>query len=127
VWRFVAGYLLGALQLVYLGLQALEFQPFCLELLGLTALGFPSLDLLPMGFQTLFAAPLSLQPFSFLSTRPLLGLQPFGFCGLGSFGGTALSRRSLGFDPLDLLTGDHNASLLHYLQLFPLGLWSLCL
>jgi hypothetical protein len=94
-------------------------------LLGLTALGFPSLGLLPMGFQPLFATPLSLQPFSFLSTRSPLGLQAVGFYGLGLFGGSLLSRRSLGLDPFGLPTGHVNASLLHYLQLPPPGLWSL--
>jgi hypothetical protein len=80
-----------------------------------------------MGFQPLFAAPLSLQPFSIVSTCSPLGLEAVGFGGLGLFGGTALSRRSLDFHPFGLLTRDLNASLLHYLQLFPLGLWSLCL
>jgi hypothetical protein len=124
------GTLLSPLQLVYLSLQALQFQPFGLgwvswqlfaglslgiDPLRRTALGFASLGLQPVCLDAFLAPPLPLEPIRFLGRSPSPGLDPLGLLGPGTFG----------FDPFGLAPLHLNSRLLHALELHLVGVGSI--
>jgi hypothetical protein len=134
------GTLLSPLQLVYLSLQALQFQPFGLgwvswqlfaglslgiDPLRRTALGFASLGLQPVCLDAFLAPPLPLEPIRFLGCSPSPGLDPLGLLGPGTFGSQLSCRGAFGFDPFGLAPLHLNSRLLHALELHPVGLGSI--
>jgi hypothetical protein len=119
--------LLGALQFLDLGLDALELFSFGFALLGFPSFGFPSLDLQSMRFDPLLTAPFPFQPLHLLSGGSLLGLQALRLFCLGTLCGALLGGGASGFYFLGLATFRLDSGLLHPLQLQPACLWARCL
>src|SRR5918994_423873 len=88
----------SALELVYFGLQALQFRSLVPEPLRLTSFGLSSLDLQPVGLEALLAATFPLEPLSLLGCGLPLGFAPFRLFGLGAFGFYAIALAALRLD-----------------------------
>src|SRR5918993_2291439 len=114
----------SALELVYFGLQALQFQSLGPEPLRLTSFGLSSLDLQPVGLEAFLAATFPLEPLSLLGCGLPLGFAPFRFFGLGAFGSQLSHGGAFGCYAFDLAALRLDLRPLHPLKFEPMPLHS---
>jgi hypothetical protein len=124
--------LLSALELVDLGLQTLQFQPFRLgwvislpfagaplglEPLRLTLLGFPSLDLQPVRLNAFLTPALPLQPLRLFGPSSSLCFESLRLFHPSAFGSQLSRNGTFGFEPFDLAPLRLDPGLRHEFQL----------